>query len=61
MRVEMQQALDKIGETYGMAFEIGRITFDDNSIKTSVEAVLTSAPGESKMAVDFRKKRSGRK
>jgi len=55
MRVEMQEALDNIGKRYGMAFEIGRITFDDNSIKASVEAVLTTAPGESKMAVDFRK------
>ena len=54
MRVEMREALNKIGEKYGMAFEIGRITFTDNSIKASVEAVLTSAPGESKMVVDFR-------
>ncbi len=55
MRVEMREALDKIGERYGLAFELGRITFDDNSFKVSVEAVLTATPGESKMIVDFRK------
>jgi hypothetical protein len=55
MRVEMQEALNIIGERYGMAFEIGRITFDNNSIKASVEAVLTTTPDESKMAADFRK------
>jgi len=55
MRVEMTKALDKIGKEFGLAFEIGRITFDHNSFKASVEGALTSTPGESKLAIDFRK------
>jgi hypothetical protein len=54
MRVEMKEALDKIGEVYGLAFSLGRITFDDNSIRVTVEAGLTATPGEPKMAIDFR-------
>jgi hypothetical protein len=54
MRTEMQEALDIIGENYGLAFSIGRITFDDTTIRTTVEAGLTTMPGETKMSIDFR-------
>jgi hypothetical protein len=55
MRVEITDALKSIAENYGLAFELGRITFDDNSFKVSVEAALVSEAGEPKMAIDFRK------
>ncbi len=55
MRAEMKEALDIIGEKYGLAFSLGRITFDDVSFRVSVDAGLTTAPGEPMMAIDFRK------
>lgn len=55
MRTEMKEALDKIGEKYGLAFSLGRITFDDVSFRVAVDAGLTTTPGEPMMAVDFRK------
>ena len=55
MRAEMKEALDIIGEKYGLAFSLGRITFDDISFRVSVEAGLTATPGEPMMAIDFRK------
>ena len=55
MRVEITEALEKIGEKYGIAFSLGRITFDDVSFRVTVEAGLTTTPGEPMMAIDFRK------
>jgi len=33
MRSEMKEALDIIGEKFGLAFSLGRITFDDVSFR----------------------------
>jgi hypothetical protein len=54
LRAEIGQALTTIGEKYGLAFSVGRITFDEVSFKSSIEAAVAGKPGESKMAVDFR-------
>lgn len=54
MRQEMDTALKTIGNKYGLAFSVGRITYDEVSFKASIEAAVTEKPGEPKMAVDFR-------
>jgi len=54
LRAEVGQALTAIGNKYGLAFSVGRITFDEVSFKASIEAAVTENQGEPKMAVDFR-------
>ena len=54
LREEMTTVLKTIGNKYGLAFSVGRITFDEVSFKASIEAAVSEKPGEPKMAVDFR-------
>jgi len=54
LRAELGRTLTTIGEKYGLAFSVGRITFDEVSFKASIEAAITEKQGEPKMAVDFR-------
>jgi hypothetical protein len=55
IRKDIQDALDKVGEKFGLAFSVGTISYTNDSIGARIEGALTSTPGEPKMAVDFRK------
>ncbi len=54
IRADIDATLKDIGEKHGLAFEVGRITYDDNGFKTRIEASVTGEIGESKIAIDFR-------
>lgn len=53
IRAAMNAALFKVGQEYGIAFDIGRITFNDGEFRGKVSArIRSAAPAEKAVAVD---------